>query len=137
MDKLLSFLQVKPKLYEKTQYNIWDNDYVSKGMLQAHLDESLDSASRNIKFVNKSVNWISELFPPTKYHNLLDLGCGPGIYTERFYNRGYYVTGIDISKRSIMYAKQSAMKNNMNIDYILNSYIEYEFQKTFDLVTLI
>lgn len=36
-----------------------------------------------------------------------------------------------------MYAKQSAMKNNMNIDYILNSYIEYEFQKTFDLVTLI
>ena len=73
MDKLLSFLQVKPKLYEKTQYNIWDNDYVSKGMLQAHLDESLDSASRNIKFVNKSVNWISELFPPTKYHNLLDL----------------------------------------------------------------
>ena len=121
MDKLLSFLQVKPKLYEKTQYNIWDNDYVSKGMLQAHLDESLDSASRNIKFVNKSVNWISELFPPTKYHNLLDLGCGPGIYTERFYNRGYYVTGIDISKRSGHLSTQMMTYRTNLMDIIKNS----------------
>lgn len=137
MDKLLRILQKKPKLYEKTQYNIWDNEHVSKGMLQAHLNESLDSASRNIKFVNSSVNWISILFPPTRYHNLLDLGCGPGIYTERFYQKGYHVTGIDISKRSIDYARQFAKKNEMNIHYILGNYIELEFQRSYDLITLI
>ncbi len=51
------------------------------------------------------------------YPLLFDIGCGPGIYAEKFARQGYYVTGIDFSKRSIDYAKNSALKQGLDISY--------------------
>ena len=54
--------------------------------------------------------------------NLLDLGCGPGIYAELFYQYGYQVTGIDLSKRSISYAQASAKQKGFDIIYLRSDY---------------
>nr|WP_239063599.1 methyltransferase domain-containing protein [Bacteroides sp. 51] len=48
------------------------------------------------------------------------MGCGSGLYTFLFKNKGYDVTGIDFNKASIEYA---AGKRN-DICYIFGDYIQ-------------
>ena len=50
------------------------------------------------------------------------LGVGPGLYTTRFSEQGAVVTGIDLSKRSLDYARAIAAKSNLHIDYVLKNY---------------
>ena len=137
MDKLFKILNRKPELFEQTDRNIWEDDYVSKGMLEAHLDENFEAATRRIDFVKESVEWISTILPPIRYPQLLDLGCGPGIYTSLFREKGYQVTGIDLSPRSISYAKNKAKQHLMNIDYQLADYTKMILDCKYHLVTLI
>jgi len=74
MKELLNLLKRRPDLFEQTKNNIWDDDHISKSMLAAHLNEHLDSATREISFVRSSAKWIVENFSPAKYPLLLDLG---------------------------------------------------------------
>ena len=82
---------VKPKLYAQSTSIFWNDEHISKGMLESHLNPNWDGASRNHQFIDKSAKWISEIAPPSLNIRLLDLGCGPGLYTERFNNIGYSV----------------------------------------------
>ena len=116
---------------------LWDNEHISKGMLEAHLSPNGDAASRNHAFLDKSVNWIAELAPPTEYTKLLDLGCGPGLYAERFTETGYSVTGVDFSTRSIEYAKEQSILNGSNIEYHYQNYLTMDYTHQFDVITLI
>ena len=84
----------KPPLYTKTQIPFWDDEHISSQMLKAHLAPDFEGASRKLQFIEKSVRWIEELVPATSYHQLIDFGCGPGIYAEKFTQAGYKVTGI-------------------------------------------
>ena len=105
----------KPPIYTKAKAAFWNDEHISKQMLKAHLDPEFEGASRKLKFIQESVIWIKESVSPVKYPLLLDIGCGPGIYAEKFSKEGYQVTGIDYSKRSIDYAQQSASKQNLDI----------------------
>lgn len=58
--ELLNFLKKRPELYEQNVSKLWDDEHISKGMLEAHLNPDLDAATRNYKFVDKSVKWIAE-----------------------------------------------------------------------------
>ena len=51
-------------------------------MLNAHLDENLDSATRKLSFVEKSVNWICEITPPNKYHLITMIFCDFGVLSN-------------------------------------------------------
>jgi SAM-dependent methyltransferase len=127
----------KPSPYEPSTAKFWDDEHISKSMLESHLDQTTDAASRNIHFIEKSVDWISRLVSKPEHKNLLDLGCGPGLYTTRFNQQGFNVTGIDISKRSIDYAKKLALKENLQISYLEMNYLSIDFQNQFDVITLI
>lgn len=128
---------VKPPLYAPGTNNLWDDEYISKGMLAAHLDPNGDAATRNHRFVDQSVSWIAEIAPPSRYKFLLDLGCGPGLYAERFSRAGYAVTGVDFSRRSIAYAKKQTLVNKSNIEYHYQNYLTIDYTEQFDVVTLI
>ncbi len=127
----------KPPLYTKTKVAFWDDEHISKQMLKAHLDPEFEGASRNLKFIEKSVSWIKEMVSPQNYPLLLDVGCGPGIYAEKFSKEGYQVTGIDFSKRSIDYAQKSALQQKLNITYLYQNYLDMNLQQEFDFATLI
>lgn len=137
MNKLFKIISTRPALYEQSPDNIWTDAYISQNMLKAHLNENLDSATRNIRFVKNSVDWIAAYLPPADYPHLLDLGCGPGIYTEQFYKKGYEVAGMDFSERSLCYARSSAQKNKYKINYIQGDYTEVDFCACYELITLI
>lgn len=135
--KELTAYMKKPDVYAQSTGMFWDDEHISKGMLAAHLNPQNDAATRNSEFVMASLQWITGMFPPEKYPKLLDLGCGPGIYCEKFYQMGYEVTGIDFSKRSIDYAKNSAQEKGFAIDYHYKNYLEMDYDGEFDLITLI
>lgn len=127
----------KPELYAASSSKFWDDEHISKGMLEAHLNPSLEAASRKHDFIDCSVNWIHAIAPPEIYKNLLDLGCGPGMYCQRLSQYAYNITGVDISRRSLAYAVQIATDNNLNIDYVYKNYMELDYQEEFNLVLFI
>jgi SAM-dependent methyltransferase len=127
----------RPELYAPSTNNFWDDEHISKGLLEAHLNPNWDAATRKHEFLDRSVNWISSIAPPSQYKFLLDLGCGPGLYAERFNSTGYSVTGVDFSRRSIAYAKEQALLNKSNIEYRYQNYLTIDYKEQFDVITLI
>ncbi len=131
-------LAEKPKLYEKGTSFMWTDEHISKQLLQIHLNPDIDLASRKKSTIEKTVKWILETQNTIKKINILDLGCGPGLYTEIFAKNGHNVTGVDISKNSIDYAIKSAEKKGLNINYQIGSYLDIDFGKEkYDLIILI
>ena len=118
----LTELSKKPPLYEPGDAMMWTDPYVSKQLLKAHLDPEIDSATRKPESIRKTISFITGY---CKNHEIkiLDLGCGPGIYTERLSKQGFQVTGMDISENSIEYARSQAGKNNLQIEYICQDYL--------------
>lgn len=133
---LFQYLQ-KPELYAKSTFTFWDDEHVSKDLLEAHLDPNVEAASRSHDFIDSSVQWLTTIAPPSTYKKLLDVGCGPGLYAERLANYGYQVTGIDFSKRSIAYGKNRAVEKNQEITYIYQNYLEMDFVEEFDVIIFI
>lgn len=127
---------IKPRPYEKSTSKFWDDPYISKKMLEAHLNPNWEAASRNPDDIQKITSWIYKQ-KNIKDLNLLDLGCGPGLYAEKFYELGFQVTGVDLSIRSIDYAKDSSKKKNLDITYINKNYLELDLHDTYDVITLI
>jgi SAM-dependent methyltransferase len=135
-EELSNFLAA-PELYAPSSAPFWDDEYISKNMLKTHLDSNTDAASRKPGFLDRSANWIAKIAPPAQYTSLLDLGCGPGLYAERFSAAGYSVTGVDFSRRSIGYAKEQTLLHGTNIDYHYQDYLTIDYTEQFDVITLI
>lgn len=115
----------------------WDDPHISEQMLKVHLDPNCVAASRKHVTINRSVEWITKELVLQKGNRILDLGCGPGLYCTRFAGKGFTVTGIDYSKRSIQYAKEYAASKKLDIEYIYKNYLTIDYDNVFDLVTLI
>lgn len=126
-----------PPIYTMSKTNFWNEEHISKQMLDAHLAPEFEGASRNHNYMNASSAWIQKVVPPAMYPRLLDIGCGPGLYAERFALAGYHVTGIDFSQRSIAYARESAQKKRLDITYKYQNYLELVPEANYDFVTMI
>jgi len=111
----------KPDIYELGNAIMWTDPYISNQLLQVHLSEHTDLASRKPDTIKKTVDWI--LFQTNKENlKILDLGCGPGLYSALLAQKGHRVTGVDFSENSINYAKQQAKEKNLDIRYINEDY---------------
>ena len=138
MYKQLKEINKRPEPFQfYTAEELWANEYTSKKMLEYHLNESIDVSSRNINFINQSVDWISDRFNLNSNSDIIDFGCGPGLYANRFAEKEIKVTGIDFSKNSIGYAKQIASNSDLNVNYIHKNYLNFEIDKKYDLITMI
>ena len=83
------------------------------------------------------VEFIINTAQMTSGKNVLDLGCGPGLYAGEFAKIGACVTGVDISRRSIDYAKGTVESAYSNTSFICMNYLDMEFKNSFDIVTMI
>lgn len=106
-------------------------------MLKAHLDPEIDAASRRHDFIEQSAKWIAQYCKVRPGMKLLDLGCGPGLYAERFCKEGFRVTGLDYSRRSIAYAREHAEAETLPIEYHYKNYLEMDYREEFDAAVLI
>ena len=135
LEYLKKFL-LSPALYEPGDAAMWTDEYISKELLKIHLNPELDLATRKPESIGKTMEFIIK-HCHTLHMNILDLGCGPGIYTEKFSLLGHRVTGVDISRNSIEYAKDQSLKKQLNIKYIHRNYLDLEFDSQFDMVIFI
>ena len=138
MFEKLNKINEKPKAFEfYTAAELWTNEYTAKEMLKYHLNKDIDVSSRNHQFIDQSVNWIEEKFNLTSQSQMIDFGCGPGLYTNRLARKGINVTGVDFSKNSLIYAESIAKTEKLPVNYIHQNYLEFESENRFDLVTMI
>jgi 2-polyprenyl-3-methyl-5-hydroxy-6-metoxy-1,4-benzoquinol methylase len=134
----LERINERPEPFEfYTASDLWTDEHTSSRMLTFHLDGSIDVSSRNPQFITRSVEWIAYTFNVSKNINIADFGCGPGLYTTMLAKLGASVTGIDFSRRSIEYAKEVAAREQLNINYVSQNYLDFETRDRFDLVLMI
>ena len=128
----------KPEVYSRyTVDALWSSPDISEMMLRYHLDGDVDLASRRTEFIERSFDWITGKFGLGADSRVIDLGCGPGLYANRLARRGVKVTGVDISPRSIEYARTQAAQDGLTIDYRLGDYLEIDLDAGYDLVSVI
>lgn len=130
-------LQQKPAPFTPGEPLFWNDPHICVQMLKVHLDPTMDAASRKPETIDRTVQWIIGTLDLKNNDAILDLGCGPGLYTSRFAHTGLHVTGMDYSQNSIEYARQYASENGLNINYRFQDYLELDDQNLYDAISLI
>lgn len=133
----LIHLSQKPLPFTRSTAPFWDDPHISKGLLKAHLNTEWDAASRNHTTIKASVEWLCDEILPPPPGPILDLGCGPGLYCALLAHKGYQMTGLDLSSRSLTYAREYAIKEGLEIEYHLLDYLMMDYFAYFQAVLLI
>ncbi|WP_339848170.1 class I SAM-dependent methyltransferase [Paenibacillus sp. FSL W7-1088] len=136
MEKLLEIAQ-NPEPFEKGTQEIWLDSDRGDLVLKAHFDENLPGGSRGVDFINETVEFISKIAPLESYHKVIDLGCGPGLYSHKLALKGYGVVGVDFNKTAIDYAIKEAQKSDLVIEYKNEDITNINIDNEFDLALLI
>ena len=115
----------------------WHEPEFSERMLREHLTQQHDHASRRFETIDRHVAWIHHHLLSTRPTHILDLGCGPGLYTSRLAQLGHECAGIDYSPASIAYAVEQAEAQALPCTYVHQDMRTAEFGAGFGLVMLI
>jgi len=130
-------LQQPPEPFTPGEALFWDDPHISSQMLAFHLDPQQDAASRRPEVIQRSAAWIAAELRLPPGSAILDLGCGPGLYTTHLACMGHRVTGVDYSRRSIEYASAQARQNGLAITYRYQNYLDLTDAAQYDAVLLI
>jgi SAM-dependent methyltransferase len=125
---------MNPRPWAEGEKIPWNDPDFSKRMLKEHLSQAHDAASRRAPTIKKHVNWIHQTVLGGRPSHILDLGCGPGLYSSRLAALGHTCHGIDFSPASIAYAKKHADKRSQ---FTLADVRTAEFGQGFDLAMFI
>ena len=81
-------------------------------------------------FIEQEINY-------NKATRILDIGCGTGRHSIELSQRGYSVTGIDLSESQLKRAKEKASEQNLQIDFEKQDARNLTFFNEFDLVIML
>jgi SAM-dependent methyltransferase len=117
--KLLDLLDraVPPRPWSEGDNIPWSDPGFSERMLKEHLSQDHDAASRRAEIIDRHVDWIHTHVLSGTPARILDLGCGPGLYTSRLARLGHQCLGIDYSPASIAYAVEQARRDDLHCDH--------------------
>ena len=130
-------LQEKPSPFTPGDAMFWTEPHIAKQLLAAHLDPSTEAASRPPEVIQAMVDWLVPALGLKPGNSVLDLGCGPGLYAARLAQKGLRVSGVDFSQNSIDYARESARRQGLEIDYRCMDYLSLADEQRYDAVLLI
>ena len=122
------------KLFQRSNEAIWTDEHISKSLLEAHIDESHDAASRKYDRRLDIINWMSDKIKPQS--KIIDLGCGPGLYACEFGKLGYTVLGIDFNIASIDYAQKNKCIKDI-VEYKYCNYLNDTIEGNYDTAIMI
>ncbi len=115
----------------------WNDPDFSERMLREHLSQDHDLASRRSTVVETHVEWIHQRVLDRRPSRILDLGCGPGLYSNRLARLGHRCTGIDFSPASIRHAAECAEQEQLPCTYIQDDVRQADFGAGYDLVVFV
>jgi SAM-dependent methyltransferase len=112
----------------------WHDPGFSQRMLREHLSQQHDAASRRAHIIEQQVRWIHDHVLEGHASRVLDLGCGPGLYTSRLARLGHECVGIDYGPASIAYARKLAERDGLRCRYVEADVREADYGRGYDLV---
>ncbi len=115
----------------------WDDPAFSQRMLEEHLSQTHDRASRREGLIEAQIRFIQRHLRKRKDARILDLCCGPGLYLHRLAQLGHHGHGIDYSPASIAYAREVATDDGLDCTFDQADVREASFGEDFDLALLL
>jgi SAM-dependent methyltransferase len=109
----------RPAPYE-TGDEFWNDPYISRQLLPFHLNPDTDLASYRPETMQAICDTLPGALGLEPGDPAVDLGCGPGLYCQRFSDLGFTMTGVDRSENSLAYAREHAPKAR----FLRQSYLE-------------
>jgi 2-polyprenyl-3-methyl-5-hydroxy-6-metoxy-1,4-benzoquinol methylase len=83
-----------------------------------------------VSFIEKEISF-------NKSVKILDIGCGTGRHSLELARRGYTATGIDLSESMISKARNTALSEDLKIDFRVKDARNFNFNQSFDLAIMI
>jgi SAM-dependent methyltransferase len=115
----------------------WHDEAFSARMLREHLSQAHDAASRRATTIEAQCAWIHETVLHSRPTRVLDLGCGPGLYTSRLAEQGHTCLGIDYSPAAIAWAMEYAHTHRLACEYRQSDLRITDFGTNYGLILLI
>ncbi len=131
------FRQPVPAPWSEGDKIPWDDLAFSERMLREHLSQRHDLASRRTEIIDQQVSFIHDQLLAETPSRILDLCCGPGLYTYRLARLGHRCVGIDFSPASIAYADAQAQQATLLCTYMQGDIRYVDFGSGYDLIMLI
>jgi SAM-dependent methyltransferase len=129
--------KIPPDPWSEGEKIPWHDTAFSARMLHEHLSQEHNAASRRTEIIDQHVNWIHTKLLGSTAAKILDLGCGPGLYTSRLAKLGHRCVGIDYAPASIAYARQQAEEDGLDCNYIEADVRDAPFGSGYGLVMMI
>lgn len=123
----------RPMPFEQGNMTLWDDEYIASNVLKKHLQEDIDSGSRKKTTIAKTIKWLNDMFPLKG--NLLDIGCGPGLYAKDLVGCGFCYHGIDISAHQIAFAEKNFRDDNAKFEVM--DFRKMELDRLYDTVLML
>jgi SAM-dependent methyltransferase len=115
----------------------WSDPEFSQRMLREHLSQEHDAASRRFEKINAHVAWMHRELLGEERSKVLDLCCGPGLYTSRLARLGHTCVGIDYGPASIAYAVRLNEEEKLRCIYLQEDVREARYGSGYRLAMLI
>lgn len=137
--KLLDIVQrpFPPVPWQEGDNIPWHEPGFSARMLAEHLSQTHDHASRRTPIIEAHIQWIHETVLHSTPSRILDLGCGPGLYSNRLAELGHTCVGIDYSPASVAYAKENSKRAGLTATYLHEDIRTADYGEKYDLAMLL
>lgn len=129
--------QLPPEPWAEGEKIPWNDPAFSRRMLREHLSQEHDAASRRFETIDRHVAWIHDFVLQDDASAVLDLGCGPGLYTTRLAGLGHLCLGIDYAPAAIDYAREQAAEGSLACRYQEADVRSADFGSDHDLAMMI
>jgi SAM-dependent methyltransferase len=106
----------------------------SRKMLEEHLNQKHENASRRFEIIDRQMDWIHHSILNGQQTKILEIGCGPGFSTRRLAQLGHECVGIDVSPAAITYARKQAQQDNTQCSYIEHDIYSVEYGTGYGLI---
>ena len=128
--------QLPPEPWAEGDNIPWNDPAFSERMLREHLSQCHGHASRQVDVIDRQVDWIHQEVLAKAPTKILELTCGPGLYTSRLEKLGHQCVGIDYSPASIRHARQTALDEGLSCTYRLEDVRKASFGEGYGLVMI-
>lgn len=115
----------------------WNDPDFSRRMLAEHLSQEHNLASRRFEIIDRQVGWIHESLLDGRPTRILELACGPGLYTSRLARLGHACDGIDYAPDPVRYARDTAAREVLDCSYRLEDVRKADYGVGYGLVMMI
>lgn len=96
----------RPPLDSPSTKPFWADPHIASQMMRFHLDPQVEAASKRHQVIDAECAFLADVLDLEPGKQLIDLGCGPGLYLERWVATGAQLVGVDLSPIAIETAQK-------------------------------